>query len=63
MSTNNYSSSSLEDWIREQYYVIGFDGNGQFIGKKAFKNRLTQVGVTNKPAGASKARIRQLVNK
>lgn len=54
ISTNN--SSSLKDWIREQYHIICFGGSGQFIGKRAFDNRLVQAGVI-RLAGATKARI------
>ncbi len=49
----------LESWVREQYYQIGLDSKGQFIGKKAFKQKL----ITLRPGfSVSEVRIRIVVN-
>lgn len=48
---------NLEAWIHEQYYRIGVDRKGVFIGKKAFKREL----IAKYPA--RRLEICQLVNK
>ncbi|KAI9731304.1 MAG: hypothetical protein M1834_005207 [Cirrosporium novae-zelandiae] len=51
------SGSPLESWIREQYYEIGIDHNGEFRGKNQFKLMLINL----RPK--QKSEIRQLVNR
>ena len=34
------SSKEMVTWVEAQLYQIGFDKNSQFIGKKAFKEKL-----------------------
>lgn len=49
--------STLEHFVREQYYEIGIDDNGQYIGGSKFKEKLFQM----RPGQAKQ--IRQAVNK
>lgn len=53
----------LEQWIQEQYLILGVDEKGQFIGLKPFKHRLiAQCPIINSEK-ASITQVRQLVNR
>lgn len=61
---------SLTQWIQEQYWVLGLDSAGGFIGKKPFKNRLIRRHVDSESAKGRGSKIlkrqereiRELVN-
>ncbi|KAL9103819.1 MAG: hypothetical protein Q9163_001173 [Psora crenata] len=55
-------SMDLESWIRTQYQVLGLNSKGQFIGRKAFKNRLFDCYRTSYGNGVPTLQIKQLVN-
>ncbi|KAI9778835.1 MAG: hypothetical protein M1816_003899 [Peltula sp. TS41687] len=49
--------SNLESWIRQQYYQVGLNDRGQFIGKRPFKKKLLVYYPTRE------CEIVQIVNK
>jgi len=40
--SENVDNPAVRNWVEQKYYEIGFNGDGSFIGKKAFKKKLLQ---------------------
>lgn len=49
----------LKTWVRAKYYEIGRDSKGQFIGKKAFKQKLISL---RPDSSGGEERIGKVVN-
>ncbi|CUS10994.1 unnamed protein product [Tuber aestivum] len=40
--SENIANPAVRNWVEQKYHEIGFNGDGSFIGKKAFKKKLLQ---------------------